>query len=229
MKAVGYVRVSHEEQVREGVSLGAQRAAIAAYCAMKSLDLVEVVEDAGVSGGKPLGHRGGGARLIEVAGRRGIKAVVAVKLDRLFRNAADALRQTEAWDRAGIALHLIDLGGSSIDTGTAMGRFFLTVMAGAAEMERGLVAERTVAALAHKRAIGEKTGGDPPYGFSVGDDGRKLVPVEPEQAVIQRVRTMRQQGYSFREIADRFNRESVQARGEKWHETTLKRLMDRGG
>jgi len=49
MKAVGYVRVSTEDQAREGVSLEAQRAKITAYCQVKDLELVEVVEDAGIS------------------------------------------------------------------------------------------------------------------------------------------------------------------------------------
>ena len=55
-------------------------------------------------------------------------------LDRLFRDAEDALRQTKAWDKAGIALHLVDMGGSGMNTASAMGRMFLTLMA--AELER---------------------------------------------------------------------------------------------
>jgi DNA invertase Pin-like site-specific DNA recombinase len=46
-----------------------------------------------------------------------------------------------------------------------MGRFFLTVMAGAAEMERNLVRERTAAAMAYKASNGEYVGGKVPYGF----------------------------------------------------------------
>src|SRR6266576_5058844 len=72
-----------------------------------------------------------------------------MKLDRLFRDAEDALRQTKAWDRTGISLHLVDIGGQSMNTGSAMGRMFLTLMAGFAELERNLIAERTTAVLAH--------------------------------------------------------------------------------
>lgn len=43
-------------------------------------------------------------------------------LDRLFRDAEDALRQTKAWDKAGIVLHLVDMGGTSMNTASAMGR-----------------------------------------------------------------------------------------------------------
>jgi len=141
MRAVAYVRVSTEEQATEGISLEAQNHRVRAYCELRGLELVDIITDAGVSAGKPLARRDGGARLLHLIRRGEAVAVVAFKLDRLFRNCADCLTVTATWDRSGVALHLIDLGGQAVDTSTAMGRFFLTVMAGAAEMERGLVAE----------------------------------------------------------------------------------------
>ena len=80
-KVAGYVRVSSEEQSREGISLDAQRARIVAYCAMRGLDLVELVEDPGVSAAKPLNARPGGQRILELLRRRRIAGVVAFKLD----------------------------------------------------------------------------------------------------------------------------------------------------
>ena len=65
MKAVGYIRVSTEDQAREGVSLDNQRAKIQAYCNLKDLDLIEIIEDAGVSA-KNL-NRLGIKRAIEMA------------------------------------------------------------------------------------------------------------------------------------------------------------------
>jgi DNA invertase Pin-like site-specific DNA recombinase len=91
-KVAGYVRVSSEELSREGISLDAQRARIEAYCAMRSLELVELVEDPGVSASRPLRARAGGQRLLELLRRRRIAGVVAFKLDRLFRNCADCWR-----------------------------------------------------------------------------------------------------------------------------------------
>ncbi len=52
MRAIGYIRVSTEEQAREGVSLENQRARIEAYCSYKAFTLIDIIEDAGVSGGK---------------------------------------------------------------------------------------------------------------------------------------------------------------------------------
>lgn len=69
--------------------------------------------------------------------------MVALKLDRRFRDAADALVQTRVWDRAGIALHVVDMGGQSLNTASSMGRMFLTMTAAFAELERNLISERT--------------------------------------------------------------------------------------
>jgi len=75
-----------------------------------------------------------------------------VKLDRLFRNATDALQKSAEWDKAKLALHILDMDGSNIDTASAVGKMFFTMTAGFAEMERNLISERTKAALSFKKA-----------------------------------------------------------------------------
>src|SRR5262250_2430043 len=101
--AIGYVRVSSEEQADSGLGLEAQRQRIAAYCAMKGLHLAEVFEDPGVSAGKPLASRPAGSRLLAAA-RKGKAVVVVAKLDRLFRSVADAANVIDDFDRRGIQL-----------------------------------------------------------------------------------------------------------------------------
>lgn len=228
-RAALYIRVSTDEQATEGVSLDAQRAALVAYCAMRGLEVVEVVTDAGVSAGKALRKRAGGRRVLELVEGGEVSAVIAWKLDRLFRDCADCLNVTRGWDSAGVALHLVDLGGQTIDTSTAMGRFFLTVMAGAAELERGLVRERTRAALAHKRAVGEvyRGIGNAPIGHRAAGDGVTLVEDPREARAVEIIRELRAAGVSIRAIADRLNAENVPARGERWHATTVARFVTR--
>jgi DNA invertase Pin-like site-specific DNA recombinase len=154
----------------------------------------------------------------------GIGHVVCLKLDRLFRDAEDALRQTRAWDKAGLSLHLVDMGGQSLSTGSAMGRMFLTLMAGCAELERNLVAERTASVLAHKRQQG-RVYNHVPFGFNrVGD---RLVPVVDEMAVVHLIRERREDGWSLGMIADAFNADSVPTKnGRRWYARTVKNILE---
>jgi DNA invertase Pin-like site-specific DNA recombinase len=225
-KVAGYVRVSTEEQSREGISLDAQRTRIVAYCAMRGLELVELVEDPGVSASKALKARPGGQRILDLLRRRRVAGVVAFKLDRLFRNCADCLANVEAWDRAGVGVHLLDLGGSAIDTSSAMGKFFLTVMAGAAELERNQISERTSAVLRHKADRGEYTGGAPPFGFRLANDGVRLVEDAAEQRVLARARELRGHGTSLRAIAAQLAAEGLTSRsGGPFAVVQIQRLL----
>jgi len=107
--ALGYVRISTDEQADRGLGLEAQRQRVRAYCEMKGLHLAEVCEDPGVSGGKPLGSRLAGNRLVARSGR--CRSVVAgTRLDRLFRSVADAAQTIADFDRRGIQLVAIAEG-----------------------------------------------------------------------------------------------------------------------
>jgi DNA invertase Pin-like site-specific DNA recombinase len=199
-EAALYLRVSTQEQAREGISLAAQEAKLRAYCELRGLRVVEIVTDAGVSGGKPMHSRTGGQRILDLVKRGTVAHVVTYKLDRLFRDCADCLAVTAAWDKKAIALHLVDLGGQTLDTSSAMGRFFLTVMAGAAELERNLISERVSEVMGYVKSQGRKTGGDVPYGYAVAMDGKTLVPHEGEQALVEAIRDARQRGLSQRAV-----------------------------
>lgn len=152
--AIGYVRVSTEEQGVSGLGLADQRARIEAYCTLRGLRLAATIDDVGVSGGKVLASRPGGGRLLRCLQERKAGHVVMLKVDRGFRNAADCLATVEAWQRRQVTLHVIDLGGNAIDTASAAGKFMLTVLAGAAEMERNLTeARRRIAVAFHRIAL----------------------------------------------------------------------------
>ena len=226
MQAIGYIRVSTEEQARSGVSLDAQEAAIRAYCMMRQLELVDVVIDAGISGSVPLGDRPGGSTVLSAIEKGSVEAVVAVKLDRLFRDACDCLNVTGQWDRLDVSLHLVDMGGQAIDTSSAMGRFMLTVLAGCAEMERNLTRERITAALQHKRAQGQRTGSIP-YVWELDADGVHLVPVPAEQKVITEIRRLRDAGLTLRGIARELATLGFTTRKSKqWHPQQVKRVIE---
>ena len=229
--AIGYVRVSTDEQAQSGLGLADQLERIRQYAALKGFKLVEITEDNGISAGKPLASRDGGKKLLDALKRRKAKAVIIIKLDRAFRNAADCLTTVEQWDRQSVALHIIDLGGNAIDTTSAAGKFMLTVLAGAAEMERNLTRERTKAALRVKKSRGERvTRRDRvPYGFNLSPrDDDRIVKNRREQSNITRMKRWRRDGLGYKRIADRMNDRGISAKqGGMWYAMTVKQVLDR--
>ncbi len=211
MKAVGYVRVSTLDQAREGVSLDAQESRIRAYCTMAGLELVAIVREEGVSASLPLEQRPG-SQAVLAALETGARHVVALKLDRLFRDTVDCLTTVKSWDAAGISLHLVDMGGQTLNTGSAMGRMFLTMTAAFAELERNLISERTKTALAHKKAQGVKLG----------------APRYEDPTVLRRVAELTGAGLTQRAIADRMNQEGLPTqKGGRWCRSTVAKLQAR--
>ena len=229
MKAIGYVRCSTQEQVDSGLGLDVQAERIRAYCSMRGLDLLDIIIDAGVSGGKPLAKREGGQRLLTALKARKAEAVVMLKLDRMFRNAGDCLTVTDKWERSGVSLHVVDLGGNAIDTASAAGRFMLVVLAGAAEMERNLTRERTRSAMAVKKSNGQRIGAVP-FGFDLATDGTTLIPNEREHAVIGDIRTMKASGMTLREIAIALTERGVPTKtgkSHRWTHQAVARILSR--
>ena len=222
--AVIYIRVSTADQAEHGVSLDAQRERLSAYALACGLDVVAVVREEGISGTIPLADRPEGSRVAEMVSSEKVRHVIALKLDRLFRSAVDALATTAEWDKSGIALHLVDMGGSSLNTGSAMGRMMLTMMAGFAQFERDLTAERTTAALAHKKANGAAYSPTP---FGKTREGDALLDNEEELGIITRIRGWREEGFSLRGIASRLNDEGVSTKqGRTWHASTVRYILN---
>ena len=227
-KAIAVIRVSTNQQADEGVSLAAQEKAVRTYCEFRGLDLVDVVIEAGVSGSKPMAKRKGGRKVLAAIKSGEVQAVVAYKLDRLFRNTVDCLTNIESWESQGVALHLLDMGGQAVDTSSPMGKFMLSVMAAAAQMERDQVKARTQFAIDEKKSRGEKTGGKLPYGWRLAADGVTLEPDPSEQIVLQRLKSLRSRGWTYPQIRDEFNKIfPKKARGSKWHVTSLRRAVAR--
>jgi site-specific DNA recombinase len=195
MKAIAYLRVSTEDQAAKGVSLEAQRAKIEAYAKLYDLELVAVLEDAGASG-KSLDRPGLRQALVMLASGEA-KALIVMKLDRLTRSVRDLGLLLERDFASGKAA-LLSVG-EQIDTRSAAGRLVLNVLASVAQWEREAIGERTAAALAHKKAKGERVGGVP-YGYRAA--GCTLETVPAEQAVIVQARELRAAGLSLRQVCD---------------------------
>jgi site-specific DNA recombinase len=112
-----------------------------------------------------------------------------------------------------------------IDTTSAAGKMVFKMLAVLNEFERDLVSERTKAALAHKKANGEKYA-SVPFGFKE-IEGR-LVEVEQEARVVAEILSMREQGHTLRAIAENMNTRGIEGkRGGKWYASTVRYLIHR--
>jgi DNA invertase Pin-like site-specific DNA recombinase len=220
MQAIGYIRVSSEEQSESGLGLEAQREKIKAYCLLKDLELTEIFEDAGVSGGKPLERRAAGARLLNAA-RKTRAVVVVAKMDRLFRSVADAACTINEFDRKGIPLVCIAEG---FDATNIYGKAMMQVASVFAELERGMIRERTKSAMGVKRSKGQRISRYAPYGSDFNDG--MLVDNAAERAVIVRMKEWLSAGEGFQQIADRLNAEGVPSKtGGQWIYTSVKSIL----
>jgi len=218
MKAIGYVRVSTEDQAREGVSLDSQKAKIRTYCGLKDMDLVEIIEDAGISA-KNL-KRPGAQKVLEMVRQKKVDAVVVYKLDRMFRSTVDALEITKRFDKLGVSFHSIE---ETLDTQSALGNFFFTLTAALAEMERRLIGERTQVALQQKKAMGECVG-HVPFGYRLAEDGKHLTKDSDEQLILKEINKLRSRGLSLRQIAHELNARDISNRGAIWNHSSVSRV-----
>lgn len=222
--AVIYLRVSTADQAEHGVSLDAQQERLTAYAVANGLEVAGILRESAISGTIPLADRPEGVKLTEMVSSGQVRHVIALKLDRLFRSAVDALSTTAEWDKQGIALHLVDMGGQSLNTGSAMGRMMLTLLAGFAQFERDLTAERTTAALAHKKANGQAYS-PTPYGKD--RDGERLTDNTQELSIIKQMRELRENGFSLRGIAEHLNSNGIASKqGKRWYASSVGYILN---
>lgn len=199
MRAAAYTRVSSQEQTA-GTSMDVQREQTTSYAALKGMELVGVYSDPGMSGSVPLAQRPSGAQLCELIEAGEIDCIILTKLDRGFRSTSDCLNMVELWEKRGVALHIIDLGGNSVDTKSPAGKFMLSVLAAAAEMERGMIRERCKIGRAARKKEGKRIG-EIPFGWTLAEDNRTLVEDATEQKALKAMKELRAAGESLRAIA----------------------------
>jgi len=217
---VAYLRVSTDEQT---LGMEAQRAAIIAWAGRQGVQVVLWCEDLGVSGGAELEKRPG---LLEaLRSVRDLRAgfLVAHKADRVARDVYVSELVKRELRAAGAAVALVE-GICGDDPFSEMAG---TVMDAAARLERRLIGARTKAALAVKKAKGEKTGGSVPFGFELHPDGVHLVPHPVEHMVLIRILHLRRLGLGGRRIAATLVNEGHRPRAKAWDPGNVQRMADR--
>ncbi len=202
MKAVGYIRVSTEEQVREGISLDNQTARIKAYCESQDWELVKVFSDEGFSG-KDMKREGLKNLLIFLEADH-VNVVVVYKTDRLTRKQRHLYQLLEdTFEKKGVGFKSVT---EPFDTTTAMGKGFLGMLGVFAQLEGDLISERTRDSLRRKIELGEYLG-SPPLGFEALE--KELKKNDDELEVVKEIFKLKKgwgkNRLSLRQIAKRLN------------------------
>lgn len=197
-RALGYIRVSTEEQAEDGGSLAAQETQVRAYMKAQEWTCVGILSDPGVSGTSFEG-RDGMARARAMLANGEADYLVAIALDRHSRNVDDIRALLSESVERGWGLVSVS---ESLDTSTATGKLFVHMVAGFAEYVRDVISERTRSGMAAKTRAG-------------GHMGRHTV-LAPE--VVGEIRTWRDDvGMSWNEITKALNAlDRPSARGGPW-------------
>lgn len=229
-KAIGYIRVSTEEQKRDGISLDAQKERIIAYCAFFKYDLVAIYQDdsTGFDMNRPGLHA-----CFEHMKRTGAM-FVSIALDRLSRNIIDIEYIMDTYFGVGCQhqIHLMDCAG--IDAKTRDGRMMLRFKALMAQHQVETIRDRTQQGVRYAMKQGATVGRLPygrAYSRQLDADGRRVVVDVPEQiATIACIKELHAQGVSPPQIARTLQAENrPTASNANWKPETVRRILQREG
>ncbi len=222
MVAIGYIRVSTEGQVEDGVSLDAQRSKLETWAKLHDEPELLVFEDAGISGSSMTQRPGLQEALREVCQRKA--TLVVYSLSRLARSTKDTLTISDRLAKSGA--ELVSLS-EKIDTTSASGKMVFRMLAVLAEFERDQISERTRTAMAHLRKGGRRISRFAPFGWDFDDTGTGLVENPTEQLALAQIRQQRSAGLTLRAIASALQTAGVQAKrgGTRWSAKVVRTLL----
>jgi DNA invertase Pin-like site-specific DNA recombinase len=207
-------------------SIATQLDRMHAYCRMISLAPDVILEEPATSAWElRLEERPEGQKLVELIRTRRYKHVVAQKLDRLWRDTADAILTERAWRKLGVTLHFADQGGCSINTRTATGRLIFRTLASHAEFERDHTSERTSVSMSRQAKLRVSGSCRIPWGRMSGLDD-ELVENPQEIAVAEEIRQLRRDGLSLRAIGRALEGRGILCRGKLWHPDTIRGIIE---
>ena len=188
-QAIGYVRVSTQKQVSEGLSIEAQIAKIQAWAMLNDYELVHVYIDEGISG-KNITNRPQLNKALSLLKKD--MAFVFYSLSRISRNVIDTILIGEQIRKA--SADMVSLS-EKIDTTGAAGRMVFNLLAVLNDFERDQVSERTKMVMSYLRE-NNKVYSPVPYGYDRVD--KDLVINPAEEKVIKYMLQLRKEGHGFR-------------------------------
>ena len=185
MRVALYIRVSTEEQARNGLSLRDQINTLREYAREKGYTVVGEYQDAGISARKPYKKRPALLRLLDDCRAKKIDLILFTKLDRWFRNVGNYYAVQDVLDANKVNWQAIT---EDYETVTASGRLKVNIMLSVAQDEADRTSERIKFTFEEKRARGESTNGKAPLGYKIVN-GRPEIDPEAADAALDMFRT----------------------------------------
>ena len=213
-----YMRVSTEDQAREGFSLPEQKERLESFCKFKGYEIIDYYQDAGISA-KTGNHRPEFERLKDDIKTKKLNTIVALKLDRITRSIYD-------WENLMTFLDendaYLDCVNDEINTTSANGKMISRLLMSVSQNEIERTSERTKIGLAG--AI--KSGHIPhvaPLGYKHED--KRLVIDYSTKDIVVRIFDLYYNGYSYQKISNLFNEEKVLGK-DNWRDSTIVTILE---
>ena len=214
-----YIRVSTEDQAREGFSLGEQEEKLLQLCKFKELDVYKVYKDAGISA-KDMEHRPQFQEMLKDMKEGKLNYIVAYKLDRITRSVRDLEELISVLEQYNCFL-LCDR--DDVNTSTANGRFFVRMLTVLSQLEIEIVSERTKFGLNGAIKSGHIPG-QRPFGYKSAEDKRMVID-NATRPYVEKIFDMYLEGKSFQQIANYFKGNNIYPK-KNWKDTTIQKIID---
>lgn len=212
MRAAVYLRVSTEEQSREGFSIDAQKTECMRHIALKNYELYDIYTDAGLSAKNM--KRPALQRMMADMENRSFDIVIFWRLDRLTRSVKDKSIIFEKFEKYNIDFKSIK---EDYDTTTAAGRMVLNIMVSIAQGERETIGERVYMGEEQKALSGKRNGAIAPVGYDLIEG--KLIP-NNDADFVRRLFKMYQEHKGMGKIAKELGEE-----GRRMHVKTIHYIL----
>ena len=214
-----YIRVSTEDQAREGFSLGEQEEKLLQLCKFKELEVYKVYKDAGISA-KDMEHRPQFQEMLKDMKEGKLNYIVAYKLDRITRSVRDLEELISVLEQYNCFL-LCDR--DDVNTSTANGRFFVRMLTVLSQLEIEIVSERTKFGLNGAIKSGHIPG-QRPFGYKSAEDKRMVID-NATRPYVEKIFDMYLEGKSFGQIANYFKENNIYPK-KNWKDTTIQKIID---
>ena len=177
-----YIRVSHDEQVRHGLSLDAQYKSLTDYAEKHGYKIIDYYIDEGLTARKTLRKRVQFNRMINDVKQDKIDLIVFIKLDRWFRNVADYYKTMEVLEAHNCIWKCTE---EDYDLETSTGRLNLNIRLSMAQNESDQTSDRINYVFESRRKEGYVTSGATPFGYKI--ESKKYVINQEEANVLKEI------------------------------------------